>query len=58
MMASQILISVDFAKPQKSRYIKNKTFFPQTKKFNNDILRATSFHNISFNSLLVEVTFQ
>ena len=48
MMASQILISVDFAKPQKSRYIKSKTFFPQTKKFNNDILRATLFQKIVY----------
>ena len=33
MMTSQILQFVDFAKIQKSKYLKNETFFPQIKKF-------------------------
>ena len=40
-MTSQILKSVDFTKTQKSRYLENKTFFLQIKKFINYTSRAT-----------------
>ena len=35
MMMSQISIFVYFTKTQKSRYLKNETFFLQVKKINN-----------------------
>ena len=41
MMMSQILKSVNFTKTQKSRCLKNETFFIQIKKFFNCPARAT-----------------
>ena len=46
MMTSQILKSLDFTKTQKSRYLENKTFFLQIKKFINYTLRATLLQKI------------
>ena len=46
MMTSQILKSADFTKTQKSRYIENKTFFLQIKKFINYRSRATLLQKI------------
>ena len=46
MMTSQILKSMDFSKTQKSRYIKNETFFLQIKKFINYTLRVTLLQKI------------
>ena len=42
MIISQILKSAGFIKTQKSRYLKNETFFLKTKKFTNDTSSATS----------------
>ena len=41
MMTSQKLKSMDFTKTQKSRYLENKTFFLQIKKFINYTSKAT-----------------
>ena len=52
---SQILKFVDFAKTQKSRYLKKKTlFFLQIKKLINYTLRTTLLQK---NSFAAEVTF-
>ena len=53
MMTSQILKSAGFTKTQKSRYLENKTFFLQIKKFINYTSR-TSFGN----SFVAELTFE
>ena len=41
MVTPQILKSADFTKTQKSRYLKNKRFFLQIKKFINYTPKAT-----------------
>ena len=46
MMTAHILKSVDFIKTQKSKYLKNKSFFLQIKKFINYTSRATLFQKI------------
>ena len=46
MMTSQILQFVDFTKTQKSKYLENKTFFLQIKKFINYTSRATLWQKI------------
>ena len=46
MVTSQILKSADFTKPQKSRYLENKTYFLQIKKFINDSSRAPLWQKI------------
>ena len=47
MMTSHVLKSVDFEKPQKSRYPKNETlFFLQIKKFINYMSRAPLLQKI------------
>ena len=40
MMTSQILKSLDLTKTQKPRYVENKTFFLQIRKFMNCTSRA------------------
>ena len=49
---SQSLNFLDFTKMQKSRYLENKTFFLQIKKFINCTSRATLWKN----TFVVEVT--
>ena len=51
-MASQILKSVNFTNTQKSRYLKNKTFFVQMRK----LLNIKGYFTAK-NSFVVEVTF-
>ena len=53
MMTSKILQFVDLTTTQKSKYLKNKTFFLQIKKFINYTSR-TSFGN----SFVAELTFE
>ena len=52
MTTSQILKSAGFTKTQKSRYLKNETFFLQIKKFINYTSKNRK------NSFVVEVTFK
>ena len=52
MMTSQILKFAGFTKTQKSRYLKNETFFLQIKKFINYTSKNRK------NSFVVEVTFK
>ena len=48
-MAPHVLISVDFTKTQKSRYLENeRLFFLQMKKLINFTSRATLLHKIVF----------
>ena len=55
MMMSQTFKSVDFTKTQKSRYLKNETFFLLMKKLINCTSRATLWEK---NSFVAEVTFK
>ena len=55
-MTSQILKSLDFSKTQKSRYLKDETWFFLQKK-NNHRLHIRSYF-ITKNSFVAEVTFK
>ena len=52
MMTSQILISMDFTKTQKSRYLENETFF------SNKIINYTSRATLWQKKIVAEVTFK
>ena len=55
MITTQILKSVYFTKSQKSKCLKNETFFLQIKKFINYAARATFLQK---NSFVTEVFFK
>ena len=55
-MTSQILKSAGFTKIQKSRYLKNKTFFFSSNKKNHELHIKRCF--MTKNSLVAEVTFK
>ena len=55
MIASQSLKSVDFTKAQKSRHLKNKTFFHQIKKIH---LSYVKDYFMAKNNFVAEVTFK
>ena len=48
LMSSQILKSVDFTRTQKFRYLEDKTFFLQIKKFINYTSRGALWQKIVF----------
>ena len=48
MVTLQILKFVDFTKTEKSRYLKNETFFLQMKRFINYKSRATLWQKNTF----------
>ena len=56
MMTLQILKSVDFTKTQKSRYLENKIFFLQVKRFINYTSRNGTF--MAENTFVPEITFK
>ena len=56
MMTSKILQFVDLTTTQKSKYLKNKTFFLQIKKFINYTSRTTLWQKIY--TFVAEATFQ
>ena len=53
MMTSQILKSVNFTKIQKSRYLKNETFFLQNEKIHELHIKG---YFIAKNSFVADVT--